>query len=98
LVGGISSSQSLKVIGSDNYTTTFTYQKVIGQGINTYNRLSGAPQNASVPLTMIAAYYLNATKLSSTDGPLRVAFVGYQGLVTDGSNGAKLLVKIQILN
>ncbi len=96
LVGGLTSSNSIRVFGSDNFNTTFTYQKSLG-GVNTYNPTTGASQNGTVPLTMVAAYFLNGAKLASTDGPLRVAFIGPQGLLTDGSNGAKLLVKIQIL-
>ena len=96
LVGGITSSENVTVIGSDGYQWTFTSQQVQGQGLNTYNPNTGAAVQASQPLTMIVAYYCNGTSLPSGQGPLTIAIVGPQGLVTPGAYWAYLLVKIEI--
>jgi len=99
LVGGMTSSNSIRVTGSDGYQTTFTYQQVTGNAsaINTYNPTTGAPVTASQPMTMIVAYFANGTTLSTSNGPLMTAIVGPQGLLTDGSSWAKLLVKIEVI-
>ena len=96
LVGGITSNETVTVTGSDGYQWTFTYQQVQGQGLNTYDPNTGAAVQASQPLTMIVAYYCNGTSLPSGTGPLTIAIVGPQGLVTPGAYWAYLLVKIEI--
>ncbi|MGD0202944.1 MAG: hypothetical protein ABSC20_03440 [Candidatus Bathyarchaeia archaeon] len=96
LVGGITSSEKVNVTGSDGYQVTFTYQQVHGQGLTTFDPTTGATVQASQPLKMIVAYYCNGTSLASGQGPLSVAFVGPQGLVTPGNYWAYLVVKIEI--
>ncbi len=96
LVGGISSSENVTVMGSDGYQWTFTYQQVHGQGLDTYNPNTGVAEQASQPLTMIVAYYCNGTTLASGTGPLTIAIVGPQGLITPGAYWTYLLVKIEI--
>jgi hypothetical protein len=97
LVGGITSSEKVNVTASDGYQTTFTYQQVQGQGLNTYDPTTRATVQASQPLTVMVAYYCNGTSLSSGIGPLSVAVVGPQGLLTNGFWWAYLLVKIQVI-
>jgi hypothetical protein len=97
LVGGITSSENVTVTGSDGYHVTFTYQQVHGQGLTTFDPKTGATVQASQPLTMIVAYYCNGTSLPSGKGPLTVAIVGPQGLLTPGKFWVYLVVKIEIL-
>jgi DMSO/TMAO reductase YedYZ molybdopterin-dependent catalytic subunit len=97
LVGGITSSENVTFTGSDGYQVTFTYQQVEGQELNTYDPTTGAAVQPSQPLTVIVAYYCNGTNLPSSTGPLTVAIVGPQGLLTPGKYWAYLLVKIEIL-
>ena len=97
LVGGITSGENVTVTASDGYQTTFTYQQVHGQGINTYDPTTNAQIQPSQPLTVIVAYYCNGTSLASDKGPLTVAVVGPQGLFTNGSWWAYFLVKIEII-
>jgi len=96
LVGGIKSNQNVNVTASDGYQTTFTYQQVQGQGLNTFDPTTKATVQSSHSLTVMVAYYCNGTDLSSGTGPLSVAIVGPQGLLTNGYWWAYLLVKIQI--
>ena len=98
LVGGLTSNNTITVTGSDGYQVTYNYQQITGQpsALNTYDPTTGSQVTANQPLTMIVAYYLNGTTLTTSNGPLMTALIGPQGYLTDGSNWAKLLVKIQI--
>ncbi|HUK85397.1 MAG TPA: hypothetical protein VLU95_06015 [Candidatus Acidoferrum sp.] len=97
LVGGITSTETVTITGSDGYKVTFTYQQVQGEGLNTYDPTTKAVAQPSQPLTMIVAYYCNGTTLASDKGPLSAAFVGPQGLLTQGRYWAYFLVKIEII-
>lgn len=97
LVGGITNGENVTVTASDGYQTTFTYQQVQGQGLNTYDPTTRAVVQPSQSLTVIVAYYCNGTSLSSDKGPLTVAIVGPQGLFTNGFWWAYYLVKIEIV-
>jgi hypothetical protein len=97
LVGGITNSEKVNVTASDGYQTTFTYQQVQGQVLNTYDPSTRALVQPSQPLTVMVAYYSNGTELASGTGPLSVAIVGPQGLLTNGFWWAYLLVKIQVI-
>jgi hypothetical protein len=95
-VGGVTSSNTVKVTASDGYATTYTYTQLNAQGISTYDS-TGTAVNATQPLTMIVAYFLNDTNISSSNGPLRTMIVGSEGLYSTGSLSAKMVVKIEIL-
>jgi hypothetical protein len=97
LVGGVTSSSTVKVTATDGYATTYTYAQLNAQGIATYDS-SGNPVTATQPLTMIVAYFLNGASLSSSTGPLRTFIVGPEGLYSTGSLSAKMVAKIEILS
>ena len=97
LVGGISSGDNVTFTGSDGYQITFTYQQIQGQNINTFNPDTFAAQTPTKPLTVIVAYYCNCTAISGGKGPLTVAIVGPEGLLTNGYWWAYLLIKIQVI-
>lgn len=96
LVGGITSSNTVKITASDGFTSTLTYSQVNGQGITTYNS-TGSQVTPTQPLTMIVAYYLNGTIIPVDPGPLRVMTVGSEGLYTPGSLSARQVIKVEIL-
>jgi hypothetical protein len=98
LVGGITSNENVTVTASDGYQTAFTYQQVHGEGIITFDPNTGVAVQPSQPLTVMVAYYCNGTSLASGTGPLSVAIVGPEGLLTNGSWWAYLLVKIQVVS
>ena len=98
LVGGVTSSDNVTVTGSDGYQITFTYQQVQGLNLTTYDLATGATVQPSQPLTVIVAYYCNCTSLASDKGPLSIALVGPQGLLTEGGYWAYFLVKIEIIS
>jgi hypothetical protein len=95
-IGGITSTNSVRMTGSDGFTSTLTFAQLNSQGIATYNS-TGVAVNATQPLTPIIAYYWNGTILQVDPGPLRVMFVGPEGLYTPGNINARLVVKVEII-
>jgi hypothetical protein len=95
LVGGIQKGQTLRVTGSDGYNITFTYKQVNGDFV-TYNNVTGVKVAHNQPLTTILAYYLNGKNLTS-NGPLRFAIVGPEGLCTNSTYWVSYVVKLEIL-
>lgn len=70
LVGGITANQTVKITGSDGYSMTYTFQQVNGRGYVTYTQVTSSESSAPQPLTLVLAYYLNGTALTSDVGPL----------------------------
>lgn len=96
LVGGISNGQTVTITAMDGYSMVYTYQQVNGQGYVTYDRVTGSETAATAPLTVVVAYYYNGTALTSDVGPLRLAILGSQGVLTEGHFWTKLVAKIQV--
>ena len=95
LVGGLSNGSSLLVTASDNYSITLSDAQLNGNW-TTYNA-SGQPVNQTQPLTPIIAYYLNDANITSAQGgPLQLAIVGPEGLITQGSYWVHYVVSIEI--
>src|SRR5208283_5949753 len=90
-VGGLTSSETITVTGSDGYKVTYSYAQANGQGIGTYNS-AGTAVTPTQPLTMIVAYFLNGANIPSGTGPLQTIAVGPDGLYTTGRVSAKLVV------
>ena len=100
LVGGITSSNTITVKGSDGYTHAFTYDQVAnGNSTNTstYDS-SGNSATATNPLYLILAYWYNGTNIptGSGSGPLKTMVVGADGLNTSGNVAVKWVVEIDI--
>jgi hypothetical protein len=98
IVGGISSNSVVRVIGSDNYSTTLSSNQLYDGSFTTYDPLTG---NLTPPgpkfLTTIIAYYKNDVNLTSDVGPLMLAIIGSEGLLTPGPYWVKSVVKIEVL-
>ncbi len=97
IVGGVTSGENVTALGSDGYRWTFTYEQIQGLDIGTYDPSTGAPVSTLQPLTFLAAYYVNGTTLPSGTGPLTVAIVDPQGLITPGAYWVHSLVEIEII-
>jgi hypothetical protein len=95
LVGGMHVGDKLRVTASDNYTKDFTYSEVVLGEFVTYDPSTGEQVPHYQPLVPIMAYYYN--DLNITDGPLRVAVVGPEGLVTNSTYWVKWSIKMEIL-
>jgi hypothetical protein len=96
LVGGMNSDCSLNVTASDGYSMVYTYNQVQGENYTTYSPATGDEVIANQPFTVILAYYRNGVNLTSDEGPLRLATVGSQGLLTDGHFWIKGVIKLEI--
>jgi hypothetical protein len=95
-VGGITADNSLAVTAADGYSMVFTYEQINGRNLVTYDPVTGNEVPNTKPLTMVLAYFKDGLPLSTDDGPLRVAILGPEGLITDGHNWIKFVVTIEI--
>lgn len=95
LVGGMNNKTVLRVTAVDNYTKTLSYEEVNG-AFAAYDNVTGLPAQHNQSFTPILAYHFNDANLSSTDGPLRLAIVGPEGLATASSYWVKQVVKLEI--
>lgn len=96
LVGGRGNGSSLLITASDNYTIALSYSQLNGNW-TTYDNATGQPVNQTQPLTPILAYYLNDANITSAQGgPLQLAIVGPEGLVTEGKYWVHSVVSIEI--
>jgi hypothetical protein len=94
LAGGILLGDTVRITASDGFAKSFTYSEVYGNFV-TYD-----PNNGTIlvphsqPLVPILAYYYNDQPI--TDGPLRSAIVGPEGLATGSTYWVKYVVKMEI--
>lgn len=95
LVGGIQQNGLLLITSADGYSTTFTYAQVDGDFV-TYDPITGNPVTHNQSIVPILAYFKNDINVSSSDGPLRIAIVGPEGLITGSSYWSKLVVKLEV--
>jgi DMSO/TMAO reductase YedYZ molybdopterin-dependent catalytic subunit len=97
LVQTLTNTSVVKFLAADNYTQTLTYSQVCGN-FTTYDNTTGQPTPHNQSLTPILACYFNGQNLSSNDGPLRLAIVGPEGLVTDAAYWLKEIIRIEVMD
>jgi hypothetical protein len=97
LVGGINTSDILRVSASDAYNINFTYDQVKNGDFIAYDPATGDQVSHLQPLIPIIAYCKNDTNLSPSEGPLRLAIVGPEGFVTNSTYWVKWVVKLEII-
>jgi hypothetical protein len=91
LVGG---SGSVTVIASDGYEQTLSASVIAGD-TNLYDPTTG-DQISGGSVKAILAYSQSGSALSSSDGPLRIAFVSSEkNQVTDSAMWVKMVIKIK---
>jgi hypothetical protein len=95
VVGGIMSGYSVTITAIDNYTKTLTYNNLSGTGLLTFDNATGQPVQHNQTLTPMLAYYYNGANLTS-GGPLRLAIVGPEGLLTQSSLWVSNVVRLYI--
>jgi hypothetical protein len=95
LVGGMNSDNSLRITAIDNYTKTFSYAEVNG-AFDTYDNATGLPVQHNQSLTSILAYHFNDANVSLSDGPLRSAIIGPEGLATYSTYWVKQVIRLEI--
>lgn len=94
-VGGVSSDDAVMISAKDGYSAVFSYEQVMGEFI-TYNAdLKEVPHNE---LKTVLIYQEDGKPLPRDAGrPLRLAIVGDDGLLTEGSHWVKWVNKVEIL-
>jgi DMSO/TMAO reductase YedYZ molybdopterin-dependent catalytic subunit len=97
LVGGLTNTSIVEVIAND-YSSNFTFDEVVNGNFTTYNSNGeGVPHGQ--PLVPIVAYYFNDVNISeSNGGPLRLAIVGPEGLVTNSTHWVKWVIRVEIID
>jgi len=95
MVGGMTSDNALRLTAADNTTKTLSYEEVNG-AFATYDNVTGQPVQHNQSLTPILAYHFNDANLSLSDGPLRLAIIGPEGLATTSSYWIKQVAKLEI--
>jgi DMSO/TMAO reductase YedYZ molybdopterin-dependent catalytic subunit len=97
MVGGLTNTSVVRVVAEDSYSMNLTYAQISGDFV-TYNS-TGELVPHSQPLVPIVAYYFNDASISASDGgPLRLAIVGPEGLMTDSVYWVKWLVKVEVID
>jgi len=94
LVGGINGGESLVIKSVDNSSQTYNYSQVMGDFV-TYDNTTGDQVQPNESLTPILAYYFKGENV--TDGPLKIAIVGTDGLATYKPFWAENVVELDIL-
>jgi hypothetical protein len=98
IVGGISNSSVVRITASDNYSRTLSFDQVVDGNFTTYDPITGNITTYTKPLTPIIAYYRNDVNLTSDEGPLILAIIGPEGLLTPGPYWVRLVAKIEVLS
>jgi hypothetical protein len=89
------SNYTLHAIASDDYTVSYSMDEINGH-ITVFN--DTGDEIGTENLTMIVAYIQNGEYLNeSTNGPLRIAFIGTQPSITRSGMWLSSLAKIEIL-
>jgi hypothetical protein len=98
LVGGLTSSSIVNVSASDGYWSIFTFDEVVNGNFTTYNS-NGEEVPHNQPLVPIVAYYFNDANISDPEvGPLRLAIVDPEGLVTNSTHWVKMVVGVEVID
>jgi hypothetical protein len=98
IVGGISNISVVRITASDNYSQTLSFNQAIDGNFTTYDPITGNVVPHTKPLTPIIAYYSNDVNLTSDEGPLMLAIIGPEGLLTPGPYWVKFVIKIEVLS
>lgn len=97
LVGGITEENAVAVVAKDGYAMTFSYDQIVGGDFPTYDPSTGDEVPFDGTLWVVVAYQEDGAFISSEqDGPLRLALLGSQKLVTDGHWWVKWVERIEV--
>jgi DMSO/TMAO reductase YedYZ molybdopterin-dependent catalytic subunit len=97
LVGGITPENSVTVSAKDGYAMTFSYDQIVTGDFATYDPATGDELPFDGKLWVVVAYEEEGEAISDeADGPLRLAVLGSQKLVTDGHWWVKWVEKVEV--
>ena len=97
-VGGLPVGSGVKVLASDGYAVSFTYDQVHDADFAMFNPVAGDPTTTVTgALQMIVAYAKDGSPIGTTDGPLRIAIVSPAAeQVTGSGSWAKMVAWIEV--
>jgi DMSO/TMAO reductase YedYZ molybdopterin-dependent catalytic subunit len=98
LVGGISKTTGVTIVGSDGYGMTFSYDQIMRQRFTAYDPATGAEETPAKDLTVIVAYARDGKPLGADEGPLRLAVAETEpgGQVVDGHWSVKWIDRVSV--
>jgi DMSO/TMAO reductase YedYZ molybdopterin-dependent catalytic subunit len=98
LVGGISKTTGVTIVGSDGYGMTFAYDQIMRQRFTAYDPATGAEVTPAKDLTVIVAYARDGKPLGEDEGPLRLAVAESKpgGQVVDGHWAVKWIERVSV--
>jgi DMSO/TMAO reductase YedYZ molybdopterin-dependent catalytic subunit len=97
LVGGITPENSVSVVAKDGYAMTFSYDQIVTGDFPTYDSAMGEESPFDGKLWVVVAYQEEGEPIpEETDGPLRLALLGSQKLITDGHWWIKWVETIEV--
>jgi hypothetical protein len=94
-VGGITSSNSVKVTAKDGYSKSLTYDQVSNGNIPVTDKTGAAATPITKPVLFIA-YEKDGAALDASTGPLQLGILTDQNQVSQGSSWVKNTVKIEV--
>jgi hypothetical protein len=95
-VGGIDDTCSVRITAGDGYSMVFTYDQANGRSFTTFDPATGDEVCCDHQLTVVLAYHHNGENLPVDEGPLRLAILNSEGLLTEGHWWVKCIVKIEV--
>mgnify|MGYP001270037507 CR=1 FL=1 len=97
LVGGFTEEHSLQITANDGYGMTFSYDQIVGGDYDTYDPSTGENRVYDGNLTTVIAYLEDGEPIpAEEDGPLRLAILGTNKVVTDGHWWIKWVEAIEV--
>ena len=98
LVGGITPQNSIRVVAKDGYAMTFSYDQVVTGDFDTYDPVTGADAPFDGKLWLVVVYEEEGEPIpADSDGPLRLAILGSNKVVTDGHWWIKWVETIEVI-
>jgi hypothetical protein len=96
-VGGITSTSSVKVTGSDGYSKTLTYDQVANSNAPLVDSTGAAITAPLIKPVFFVAYDKDGAALDASTGPLQIGILTAQKEVSQGSSWVKLTAKIEVI-
>ena len=94
-ISSLPATYTFRATARDGYNTSYSLQEMNGQ-VMIYNETG--VEIGTGNLTMMIAYKQNNAFMSeTTNGPLRIAFIGYESAITSSGLWLSSLVKIEII-
>jgi DMSO/TMAO reductase YedYZ molybdopterin-dependent catalytic subunit len=97
LVGGFTEENSVQITAKDGYGMTFSYNQIVTGDYDTYDPSTGEDQPLDGKLWTVVAYQEEGEPIPAEgDGPLRLAILGSDKVVTDGHWWIKWVETIEV--